>query len=256
MPRASATAWRPPSSGNYRRRVCNNLPRGRGRVAPNNNFQPNTERPQSIRWLARATPLTQPQWSFRCHGVAGDTTVPARKISRRPHRGRQSADLLAQSARSPVALRIPTRAMRHARVPRRKVATPGANTRCAHRPTASRRKVSQRARLVDRAESAEFVRRPCYCGETLIPGRPGEPVRSSGIARKLTGNPWPPPLAGPIARELLHARKEERDAGRSAHTRRALTALLRAGSKPARRYLSLAAPVPSSLSSGIFRETP
>src|SRR5580704_12907770 len=146
--------------------------------------------------------------------------------------------------------------MRRARVRRRKVATPGANTRCAHRPTASRRKVSQRARLVDRAESAEFVRRPCYYGENPISGRPREPVRSSGIARKLTGNPSPPLLAGLIARELRHAGKEERDAGRSARTHRALTALLPAGSKQARRYIFLAAPVPSSPSRDIFRETP
>src|SRR5580704_15777788 len=99
--------------------------------------------------------------------------------------------------------------MRRARVPRRKVATPGANTRCAHRPTASRRKVSQRARLVDRAESAEFVRRTCYCAENLISGRPRELVRSLDIARKLTDNPSPLPLAGPIARVLRRARKEE-----------------------------------------------
>src|ERR1700722_311683 len=256
MPRASAMAWRQPPSENYRRRVCNSLPRDRDRVAPNNNFQPSTERPQPIRWLARATPLIQPQWSFRYHGAAGDTTVPARKIFRRPHRGRQSADLLAQWARCPVALRIPTRAMRRARAPRRKVAIPGANTRCAHRPTASRQKVSQRAQLVDPEESAEFVRRTCYCAESLISGRPRALVRSSDIARKLPDNPWPPPLAGPIARALRRARKEERDAGRSARTHQEPRALPPAGSEQARQRIFLVALVPSSRRWDIFRETP
>src|ERR1700722_10814622 len=256
MPRASAMAWRPPSSGSYRRRVCNNLPRGRDRVAPNNNFQPSTERPQPIHWLARATPPIQPQWSFRCRGVAGDTTAPARKTFRRPRRGRQSVDLLAQSVRGPVALRIPVRAMRRARAPRRKVATPGENTRCAHPPTASHQKVSQRAQFVDPEESAEFVRRTCYSAESLISGRLRELVRSLDIAEKLPDSPSPLPLAGPIARALRRARKEEQDAGRSARTHQEPTALLRAGSTQARRCIFLVALVPSSLKWDIFREIP